>query len=67
MFARPLTDQEVWNALPLSEYQREAIYNDFILAKKYEIKADIPWGDIPDETKEEPAGKENQEENLKED
>ena len=67
MFARPLTDQEVWNALPLSEYQRESIYNDFILAKKYDIKEEMKWGDIPDDTKEESKGKENQEKNLKKD
>lgn len=38
MFRRPLTDQEVLAQLPLSESQRQQIYNDFILAGKYDKK-----------------------------
>lgn len=66
MFGRPLTDEEVWNALPLSQKQRENIYNDFILAKKYDIRRTQPMVDVkksfeeeettPDETKEETKG-----------
>lgn len=43
MFAKPLNDEEVWNALPLSMEQRETIYNDFILAKKYDVKIKEKW------------------------
>ena len=70
MFGRPLTDEEVWNALPLSQKQRENIYNDFILEKKYDIRRTQPMVDVkksfeedrsyeettPDETKEETKG-----------
>jgi len=47
MFGRPMTDEEVWNSLPLSMEQREKIYNDFILTKQYDIKEDKGWGNLP--------------------
>ena len=60
MFGRPLSDEEVWNALPLSQIQRENIYNDFIRAKKYDVKKSFGEEDqtTPDETKEETKGEE---------
>ena len=31
------TQQEYWDMLPLSDAQRKAIYDDFVLANKYDI------------------------------
>jgi hypothetical protein len=63
MFGRPLTDHELLNALPLIQIQRETIYNDFILAKKYDIKKSFE--ETPDETKEETKGEEKKQEEKK--
>ena len=47
MFARPMNDEEVWDALPLDMEQRERIYNDFILTKQYDVKEEKKWGNLP--------------------
>ena len=31
------TQQEYWDMLPLSDAQRKVIYDDFVLANKYDI------------------------------
>lgn len=43
MFSRPLTNEEVWNKLPLSKEQREAIVKDFIEAGQYDKIEEEKW------------------------
>lgn len=52
MFSRPLTNEEVWDKLPLSKEQREAIIKDFIETNQYDKIEENEWldsagGDTP--------------------
>jgi hypothetical protein len=45
MFSKPLTNEEVWEFLPLSKTQRELIIKDFIEAGLYDKIEENEWID----------------------
>jgi len=47
MFSKPLTNEEVWEFLPLSKTQRELIIKDFIEAGLYDKIEENEWIDKP--------------------
>jgi hypothetical protein len=47
MFSKPLTNEEVWEFLPLSKKQRQAIIKDFIETGLYDKIEENEWIDKP--------------------